>query len=135
MSLLTAMFITHLSIAPFMICPKCGHETPDNELFCEECDFRMDQKYRKPVDRSQIIVYGSFAAAAFGIAAALSILLEGYIFGLVFGAIGMFLSSYTMTLTRMTGLKGNIRITLLSIQAIGLVTAAVGFIFGLVKAF
>ena len=135
MSLLTAMFITHLSIAPFMICPKCGHENPDNELFCEECDFRMDQKYRKPVDRSQIIVYGSFAAAAFGIAAALSILLEGYIFGLVFGAIGMFLSSYTMTLTRMTGLKGNIRITLLSIQAIGLVTAAVGFIFGLVKAF
>ena len=135
MSLLTAMFITHLSIAPFMICPKCGHENPDNELFCEECDFRMDQKYRKPVDRSQIIVYGSFAAAAFGIAAALSILLEGYIFGLVFGAIGMFLSSYTMTLTRMIGLKGNIRITLLSIQAIGLVTAAVGFIFGLVKAF
>ena len=118
-----------------MICPKCGHENPEGELFCEECDFRMDQKYRKPVDRSQIIVYGSFAAAAFGIAAALSILLEGYIFGLVFGAIGMFLSSYTMTLTRMTGLKGNIRITLLSIQAIGLVTAAVGFIFGLVKAF
>ena len=135
MSLLTAMFITHLSIAPFMICPKCGHENPDNELFCEECDFRMDQKYKAPIDKSQIIVYGSFAAAAFGIAALLSILMNVPIFGLIFGIIGLFLSSYTMTLTRMTGLKGNIRITLLSIQAIGLVTAAVGFIFGLVKAF
>ena len=118
-----------------MICPKCGHENPDDELFCEECDFRMDQKYRKPVDRSQVIVYGSFAAAAFGIAAALSILLEGYIFGAVFGAIGMFLSSYTMTLTRMTGITGKVKIALLVIQAVGLVTAAVGFVFGLVRLF
>ena len=118
-----------------MICPKCGHENPEGELFCEECDFRMDQKYKAPIDKSQIIVYGSFAAAAFGIAALLSILMNVPIFGLIFGIIGLFLSSYTMTLTRMTGLKGNIRITLLSIQAIGLVTAAVGFIFGLVKAF
>ena len=118
-----------------MICPKCGHENPDGELFCEECDFRMDQKYRKPVDRSQIMVYGSFAAAAFGIAATLSILLEGYIFGLVFGAIGMFLSSYTMTLTRMSGITGNIRITLLAIEAVGLATAAFGFVLGLMRAF
>ena len=118
-----------------MICPKCGHENPDNELFCEECDFRMDQKYRKPVDRSQIIVYGSFAGAAFGITSVLSILLEGYIFAAIFGAFGIFLSSYTMTLTRVAGVKGNIKITLLCIQAIGLVTAAIGFVIGLGKAF
>ena len=118
-----------------MICPKCGHENLDGELFCEECDFRMDQKYRKTVDRSQIMVYGSFAAAAFGIAATLSILLEGYIFGLVFGAIGMFLSSYTMTLNRMMGIKGNAKIILLCIEAIGLATSAYGFIVGLMNAF
>ena len=118
-----------------MICPKCGHENPDNELFCEECDFRMDQKYKAPVDRSMIMVYGSFAAAAFGIAAAVSILLEVPIFGLIFGIIGMFLSSYTMTMVRMTGLKGNIRLTLLIIEAIGLATSAYGFIYGLVKVF
>lgn len=118
-----------------MICPKCGHENPDNELFCEECDFRMDQKYKVPVDRSMIMVYGSFAAAAFGIAATVSILLEVPIFGLIFGIIGMFLSSYTMTMVRMTGLKGNIRLTLLIIEAIGLVTSAYGFIYGLVKVF
>ncbi len=118
-----------------MICPKCGHENPDNELFCEECDFRMDQKYKAPVDRSLIMVYGSFAAAAFGIAAAVSILLGVPIFGLIFGIIGMFLSSYTMTMVRMTGLKGNIRLTLLIIEAIGLVTSAYGFIYGLVKVF
>ena len=132
---LNSKYIMNSPIAPYMICPKCGHENPDNELFCEECDFRMDQKYRKPVDRSQVIVYGSFAAAAFGIAAALSILLEGYIFGAVFGAIGMFLSSYTMTLTRMTGITGKVKIALLVIQAVGLVTAAVGFVFGLVRLF
>ena len=118
-----------------MICPKCGHENPEGELFCEECDFRMDQKYRAPIDRSQIVVYGSFAAAAFGIAAAVSILLDVGLFGVIFGALGMFLSSYTMTMTRMMGLKGNVKIILLVIQAVGLATGAYGFIFGLVKLF
>ena len=118
-----------------MICPRCGHENPDNELFCEECDFRMDQKYRKPVDRSQIIVYGSFAAAAFGIAAALSIFLEGFIFGAIFGALAMFLSSYTMTLTRLSGITGRIKVTLMVIEAVGLATGAYGFVLGLAKLF
>ena len=118
-----------------MICPKCGHENPEGELFCEECDFRMDQKYKKPIDKSQIIVYGSFAAAAFGIAALLSIFLEGYIFGFIFGLFGIFLSSYTMTLVRITGIKGNIKITLMVIEAIGLATAAYGFIVGLFNMF
>ena len=118
-----------------MICPKCGHENPDNELFCEECDFRMDQKYKAPVDRSQIIVYGSLAAAAFGIAATISVLLNVAIFGVIFGVIGMFLSSYTMTLVRMTGLMGKIKLTLMIIEAIGLATSAIGFIYGLVNLF
>ena len=118
-----------------MICPKCGHENPEGELFCEECDFRMDQKYRAPVDRSKVVVYGSFAAAAFGIAAAISILLNVAIFGVIFGAIAMFLSSYTMTLTRVMGIKGNVMITLLCIEAVGLVTGGYGFILGLVGLF
>ena len=118
-----------------MICPKCGHENPDNELFCEECDFRMDQKYKAPVDRSQIIVYGSFAAAAFGIAATISVLLNVAIFGVIFGVIGMFLSSYTMTLTRMTGITGKIKITLMVIEAVGLATGAYGFVLGLANMF
>ena len=118
-----------------MICPKCGHENPDSELFCEECDFRMDQKYKAPVDKSQIIVYGSFAAAAFGIAAMISIFLEVPIFGMIFGIFGMVLSSYTMTLVRMTGISGSVKITLMCIQAVGLVTSAYGFIYGLVKIF
>ena len=118
-----------------MICPKCGHENPEGELFCEECDFRMDQKYRAPVDKSMIVVYGSFAAAAFGIAAAISIILDSALFGLIFGAIGMFLSSYTMTLNRMMGIKGNVKIILLCIEAIGLAASAYGFIMGLMNAF
>ena len=118
-----------------MICPKCGHENPDGELFCEECDFRMDQKYRPPVDRSKLIVYGSFAAAALGIAATISIFLEVAVFGLIFGIIGMLLSSYTMTLTRMSGIKGNVGITLLCIEAVGLATSAYGFILGLMNSF
>ena len=118
-----------------MICPKCGHENPEGELFCEECDFRMDQKYKAPIDKSQIIVYGSFAAAAFGIAALLSIFLNAPIFGLIFGIIGLFLSSYTMTLTRVMGIKGNVMITLLCIEAVGLVTGGYGFILGLVGLF
>ncbi len=118
-----------------MICPKCGHENPDNELFCEECDFRMDQKYKAPIDKSQIVVYGSFAAAAFGIAATISILLEVPIFGIIFGVVGLFLSSYTMTMARMMGIKGNVKITLLCIEAVGLATSAYGFVLGLMNAF
>ena len=118
-----------------MICPKCGHENPEGELFCEECDFRMDQKYKAPIDKSQIIVYGSFAAAAFGIAAMLSVFMNVPVFGLIFGIIGLFLSSYTMTLTRMYGVKGNVKIALLVIEAVGLATAAYGFIMGLMNIF
>ena len=118
-----------------MICPKCGHENPNGELFCEECDFRMDQKYRKPVDRSMVVVYGSFAAAAFGIAAAISIILDQALFGLIFGAIGMFLSSYTMTLIRLSGITGRIKVTLMVIEAVGLATGAYGFVLGLAKLF
>ena len=118
-----------------MICPKCGHENPEGELFCEECDWRMDQKYKAPIDKSIIIVYGSFAAAAFGIAATISAVLSSALFGMVFGVIGLFLSSYTLTLTRMTGIKGNIKITLMCIQAIGLATSAYGFMYGIINAF
>ena len=118
-----------------MICPKCGHENPEGELFCEECDFRMDQKYRAPVDKSMIVVYGSFAAAAFSIAATISILLNAALFGLIFGAIGMFLSSYTMTMNRMMGIKGKVMIVLLCIEAVGLATGAYGFIMGLINVF
>ena len=107
-------FISCTGVTSPMICPKCGHENPEGELFCEECDFRMDQKYKKPIDKSQIIVYGSFAAAAFGIAAVISIALSSYIFGLAFGAIGMFLSSYTMTLARVSGITGNVKYVLLA---------------------
>ena len=47
----------------------------------------------------------------------------------------MFLSSYTMTLTRVMGIKGNVMITLLCIEAVGLVTGGYGFILGLVGLF
>ena len=57
------------------------------------------------------------------------------VFGVIFGVIGMFLSSYTMTLVRMTGLVGKIKLTLMIIEAIGLATAAIGFIYGLVNLF
>ena len=65
----------------------------------------------------------------------ISIFLDAYIFGAVFGAIAIFLSSYTMTLARMMGIKGNVKIILLVIEAIGLATGAYGFILGLSKMF
>lgn len=114
-----------------MICPKCGHENPKGELFCEECDWRMDQKYKKPIDKSQVLVYGTFAAAAFGIAAAISTLLNVGIFGMIFGALGMILGSYTMTLGRMMGIKGKIKTILLILQAIAMATGAIGFVYGM----
>ena len=57
------------------------------------------------------------------------------IFGIIFGVVGLFLSSYTMTMARMMGIKGNVKITLLCIEAVGLATSAYGFVLGLMNAF
>jgi len=47
----------------------------------------------------------------------------------------LFLSSYTMTMTRMFGIKGNVKFALMGIEAVGLATAAYGFIMGLMNIF
>lgn len=118
-----------------MKCPKCGHENSDGQIFCEECDWKLCQKYKQPIDKSQILVYGSFAAAALGIAAVVSVLLNVGIFGLIFGAIGMVLGSYTITLARIMGIHGKVKYILIAIQVIAIICSAIGFVLGLVKTF
>lgn len=115
-----------------MICPRCGHENPDTELFCEECDFRMDQKYR-PVRLSKEDkgVYFSFAGLVLGLAGIVSILLKNGIFGIVFGVLGLFISSYAMGIVRFIDIKKNIKMLLLAIVVTGMLTSIFGLMFGL----
>lgn len=117
-----------------MICPKCGHDNPDDEMFCEECDFRMDQKYKKNFVEGQFIIYGSTLAVIFGISALFGIIFNLAPLGMIFGAIGIALSSYIMTSTRVQNIKYNVK-SLLLIQTISLAVSSYSFIMGLMNTF
>lgn len=117
-----------------MICPKCRHNNPDGEIFCEECDFRMDQKYKAHFGEGRFIVYNSILAVVCGIFALLGIVFNLAPLGMIFGAIGMALSSYIMTFTRVHNVKNNIKCLLL-VQTISLAISAYSFIIGLMNTF
>lgn len=118
-----------------MNCPKCGHDNPEGTLFCEECDWRMDQKVGfggSSFDKSSIIVYTAFLSAALGIAAIISTFIAGGgWFAVAFGAVGMALSGYSQTAVRIIDLKGKVKMSLILVDGIGIITSVIGFIYGL----
>lgn len=119
-----------------MKCPKCGHENPNNELFCEECDFRMDQKPpRQSMDKATRTIYMGFGALALGIAAVVSLALNQGIFAIVFGAIGMVLGGYSISVVRFMEMPKNVKIIMVVLIAVALVTSVIGFLRGFMTAF
>ena len=120
-----------------MICPKCGHENADNELFCEECDFRMDQKPPRAggIGKDKLSVYLGFASLIFGVAAALCMFLEYGVAAIVFGVIGMMIGGYSMTVVRVTDVPQNVRVIMLIVIAVAIVTSVIGFLRGFIMVF
>ncbi|MCL2608082.1 MAG: zinc ribbon domain-containing protein [Methanomassiliicoccaceae archaeon] len=111
-----------------MICPKCQHDNPDGTLFCEECDHRTDQTYKKKTKIPPL--YAGVIALAFGVSAVAFILLE-FVWYLptITGAVGMLLGSYSFTVSRLSGHKNRIMFVAVSGVALGL--SAVGFMLGI----
>lgn len=120
-----------------MKCPKCGHENPNDELFCEECDWKVTEKPR--TDRSEYMIYIAIASVVFGLAA---VILDAYsamnnynpnfgVWSAVFGAIGLVIGSYSMTYIRIIDYDKKARQVLIIIAAIGLIASIVGFIAGI----
>ena len=45
-------------------CPKCGHDNPKDTLYCEECDWRLDQsvsKMKKEKTSADVMMYSGIA--------------------------------------------------------------------------
>ncbi|MDD4245345.1 MAG: zinc-ribbon domain-containing protein, partial [Candidatus Methanomethylophilaceae archaeon] len=75
-----------------MRCPNCGHENPEGTLFCEECDWRIDQAVRMKL--GVISVYLAYISIALGAVAAIASFASVGIFGVALVAVGMFLGGY-----------------------------------------
>lgn len=121
-----------------MKCPKCGHENSEKELFCEECDWRLDQKYRASrfgnesrLDKEQLSVYSAFGGLVLGLASLISALLNSGIFAIVFGILGLFIASYSTGVVRAIIAEKKYKTLLIVISAIALLTAVIGLVYGL----
>lgn len=108
-----------------MICPKCGTDNEEEQLFCENCDWRMDVPYvykrkRNPSTFAYVtIVCGVFSALLLMILPLASIVL---------GALGLMLGGYSINISRISD-KKNANM-LVALSAIGLLLSMLGFILG-----
>ena len=92
-----------------MKCPKCGTENEEGEIFCVNCDWKLNMKYGGE-KMAVNAVYFSFAAV-------------------ITGAIGMFLGGYTQSFVRITKIGGPIKNKLVVIAIVGLFMSVIGFVY------
>jgi hypothetical protein len=112
-----------------MRCPNCGHENPEGTLFCEECDWRIDQAVRMKLGVNS--VYLAYISLALGAVAAIASFAGFGIAGVPLGAVGMFLGGYCLTAVRMSGIKGRVKTTLMVMVAVAIILSILGFIYSL----
>lgn len=115
-----------------MICPKCGHENDEGEIFCQECDWQLNRPY-KPDNTFNKLVIISFAGLVFGIGAVIVSLLNMGIYGAVFGGIGLVLSSFGQTYVRAGKYEGEAKKVFLIITTVALIASICGFVMGILK--
>jgi uncharacterized YccA/Bax inhibitor family protein len=119
-----------------MKCPKCRHDNPEDEIFCEECDHRLDQPYRYEKEGPTMNpMYAIIVALILGaIATVLAILtiLEFMIFewygAVIPGAMGIIAGTYSMRTSRSVEGDGK---TLQMIAAVAVILSVTGFMLGI----
>ncbi len=107
-----------------MICPKCGADNPEDTLFCEECDWRMDIPYKGPKNRN----VGLLSSLAL-IIGAVSVILAYFtaVGGAAAGAVGLLIGGYSINAVRLVSPDN--RNLLMALSGAGLLLSVVGFIF------
>lgn len=111
-----------------MKCPKCGFDNPADTLFCEECDWRLDQKYKGEKNRNPLLF--SFIAMCLGLISLGYGLGVNAIGGVVVGIIGMVFSGYSINLPRYIPCN---KALCSAMAALGIMLNVIGFLMGLVK--
>ncbi len=116
-----------------MICPKCGHENPEGTIFCEKCDWQLNKKCKKSnIGRAEKVVIFMYISLVVSVASVITGAMGFGIFGVVCGAIGMFTSSYSLTLVRITDdYSPKHKKMIMILTAITGVLSTIGFIYGL----
>ncbi len=111
-----------------MKCSKCGHENPSENLFCEECDWRLDIKY-VPEKKRNPLMFAAITLVLGIIAIVCSVPDISAIGGTVIGGIAMVIGGYSTGVARHVEGAGNLG---LIISGIGLILGVVGFLMGFV---
>ncbi|MDR2866870.1 MAG: zinc ribbon domain-containing protein [Methanomassiliicoccaceae archaeon] len=113
-----------------MRCPKCHHDNPSDTLFCEECDHRTDQPYRK---KSVIMspMHAAAIAITLGVISTLfSLVIKGnWIIPVCVGALGIVLGTYSLRVSR--EVKDDTKGTLMFLSVAAVVLSAMGFMLGI----
>ena len=113
-----------------MKCPKCGHDNPEGTLFCEECDWRMDQpvtKIKKERTASDVLL-ASALSLILGAVSVVTFYLHVEIAAIVAGILGMVIGGYAINLPRYIQCNKGLCTAL---AGVGILLSIVGFIFGL----
>ena len=111
-----------------MKCSKCGHDNPEDALFCEECDWKMGETYVPEVKIDRSIT--CYLALVIGIAAIACMLLNLSLYSfIVLGAIGLMVGGYSFSVPMLLG-KSN-KTFLMAISAVGLGLSVISFIYGI----
>ena len=111
-----------------MKCPKCGHDNPSDTLFCEECDWRMDVPYR-PLKKRNPLAFALVSLVIGAVAIVMAFLDGTEIVGLLLGAVGVLLGSYSVNVPRL--LDSENKTLCVSLAGVGLVLSMIGFIIGI----
>lgn len=111
-------------------CPKCGHDNPSDTLYCEECDWRLDQ----PVSRMKREKTSKDVTIYSGIAMVLGIIsVATYYMGIssvaiLAGIVGMVGGGYGINLPRYIQCNKGL---CTAMAGVGILLSIFGFIFGL----
>ncbi len=108
-----------------MRCPRCGTENPPETLFCQNCDWRLDMKFRPDKMRNTLELAG--ITIILGLASVVCCFFDAALVGAGVGAIAMVLGGYSVSVCKLMdpGSKKSFMIS-----ALGLMLGVIGFLVG-----
>jgi hypothetical protein len=110
-----------------MKCSKCGFDNKEDAIFCEKCDWKLDETYIPEMKVNRGIF--SILALVFGAAGLVPVVLGTMgIAATILGAIGLVIGGYSFNYSRVMGSKN--KNALMACSAIGLILSVIDFIYG-----